>query len=99
MSGTRRFDNRHDRNDKMRGIGYEISNLAPTLPASLQSNWAFIQVCHQRACFGYCIEPVSLALSASLVNELLRRIGILISSYAMASDQVPNFEQSFAVQG
>ena len=72
----------------MRGIGCEISNLAPTLPASLQSNWSFIQVCHQRACFGYCIEPVSLALSASLVNELLRRIGIPISSYAMASAQV-----------
>jgi hypothetical protein len=48
----------------------------------------FIQVCHQRACFGYCIEPVSLALSASLVNKLLRRIGIPISSYAIASAQV-----------
>jgi|ERR1700722_14192810 hypothetical protein len=75
------------------------SHLAPTLPTSLQSNWHLTVSTKSKYAISvhvsaYHIEPVLLVLSASPVNKLLRRIGISISSYAIAADQV----QSFAVQ-
>lgn len=97
MSRTRRFDNRHDGNDKVRGIGeqWSVHARSPIWPPHFQRAGIYpAWVCHQRACFGYCIEPVSLALSASLVNKLLRCIGIPISSYDMASDQVQTLSRA-----
>jgi hypothetical protein len=103
-------------NDKVRGIWDQWSvharsptdfraywpPIAPTLPASLQSNWHLtvstkFKLCNQRACFGHRIGLSYSRCPLVPVNELLRRIGISISSYAIAADQVESFAASIMI--
>jgi hypothetical protein len=77
----------------------------PLLPApphafiDLASNWNFTVSTKFKYAISVrvsaiALESVSLALSASSVNELLRHIGISISSHAIASDQVQTLSRA-----